>query len=159
MYYIARNFYPDYLFKEIDGKYRYLNIIKVFGFFCALCSIFSVLCVPSSLCLLIFDDYFFIFLAFAELQTDMTELTSDLYGQVAIPFWNYQTYCMRVLFPQDNTADHPLIKDLEVCIITSQALSVFNVQRCLPAHFFLYFLLNLTAIMLYNFSIASVADL
>ena len=52
--------------------------------------------------------------AFAELQTDMTELTSDLYGQVAIPFWNYQTYCMRVLFPQDNTTDHPVIKDLEV---------------------------------------------
>lgn len=52
--------------------------------------------------------------AFAELQTDMTELTNDLYGQVAIPFWNYQTYCMRVLFPQDNTADHPVIKDLEV---------------------------------------------
>lgn len=52
--------------------------------------------------------------AFAELQTDMTELTSDLYGQVAIPFWNYQTYCMRVLFPQDNTADHPVIRDLEV---------------------------------------------
>ncbi|XP_052060190.1 plexin-A4-like isoform X2 [Mytilus californianus] len=52
--------------------------------------------------------------AFAELQTDMTELTNDLYGQVSIPFWNYQTYCMRVLFPQDNTVDHPVIKDLEV---------------------------------------------
>jgi hypothetical protein len=58
--------------------------------------------------------FFFLFPAFAELQTDMTELTSDLYGQVAIPFWNYQTYCMRVLFPQDNTTDHPVIKDLEV---------------------------------------------
>lgn len=56
----------------------------------------------------------FIIPAFAELQTDMTELTNDLYGQVSIPFWNYQTYCMRVLFPQDNTVDHPVIKDLEV---------------------------------------------
>ncbi|KAK3102934.1 hypothetical protein FSP39_015076 [Pinctada imbricata] len=52
--------------------------------------------------------------AFAELQTDMTELTSDLYGQVAIPFWDYRTYCMRVLFPQETDIDHPVIKDLEV---------------------------------------------
>ncbi|XP_060073479.1 plexin-A4-like [Ylistrum balloti] len=56
--------------------------------------------------------------AFAELQTDMTELTSDLYGQVAIPFWDYRTYCMRVLFPKqdalDQDVDHPVIRDLEV---------------------------------------------
>jgi len=47
----------------------------------------------------------------------MTELTSDLYGQVAIPFWDYRTYCMRVLFPnqeQEQEMDHPVIRDLEV---------------------------------------------
>ncbi|XP_060579456.1 plexin-A2-like isoform X2 [Ruditapes philippinarum] len=51
--------------------------------------------------------------AFAELQTDMTELTSDHFGQIAIPFWDYRTYCMRVLFPQDEDS-HPVIRDLDV---------------------------------------------
>ncbi|KAL3853675.1 hypothetical protein ACJMK2_017198 [Sinanodonta woodiana] len=52
--------------------------------------------------------------AFAELQTDMTELHSDYSGQVAIPYWDYQTYCMRVLFPQDEAQNHPVIHDLNV---------------------------------------------
>ncbi|XP_059158029.1 plexin-A2-like [Physella acuta] len=51
--------------------------------------------------------------AFAELQTDMTELTSDLSGGSSIPFWDYRTYCMRVLFPPDCN-DHPVIKELEL---------------------------------------------
>jgi len=51
--------------------------------------------------------------AFAELQTDMTELTSDHFGQVAIPFWDYRTYCMRVLFPQDEDS-HAVIREIEV---------------------------------------------
>lgn len=46
--------------------------------------------------------------AFAELQTDMTELTSDMSGQISIPFWDYRTYCMKVLFPGDK--DHPVTK-------------------------------------------------
>ena len=50
--------------------------------------------------------------AFAELQTDMTELTSDNYGQVTIPFWDYRTYCMRIMFP--GSEDHPVVKDLQV---------------------------------------------
>ncbi|XP_048252946.1 plexin-A2-like isoform X3 [Haliotis rufescens] len=50
--------------------------------------------------------------AFAELQTDMTELTSDLYGQVSIPFWDYRTYCMKVLFP--GVENHSVIKELQV---------------------------------------------
>lgn len=52
--------------------------------------------------------------AFAELQTDMTELTNDHFGQIAIPFWDYRTYCMRVLFPLDDSESHPVIRDLDV---------------------------------------------
>ncbi|XP_076447874.1 plexin-A2-like isoform X2 [Babylonia areolata] len=51
--------------------------------------------------------------AFAELQTDMTELTSDTYGQVTIPFWDYRSYCMRIMFP--GSEDHPVIRDLQYC--------------------------------------------
>ena len=43
----------------------------------------------------------------------MTELANDHFGQIAIPFWDYRTYCMRVLFPQDEES-HPVIRDLEV---------------------------------------------
>ncbi|CAG5132853.1 unnamed protein product [Candidula unifasciata] len=51
--------------------------------------------------------------AFAELQTDMSELTSDLSGGSSIPFWDYRTYCMRVLFPPECN-DHPVIRELEL---------------------------------------------
>ncbi|KAH9508125.1 Plexin-A4 [Bulinus truncatus] len=51
--------------------------------------------------------------AFAELQTDMSELTSDLSGGCSIPFWDYRTYCMRVLFPPECN-DHPVIRELEL---------------------------------------------
>ncbi|KAH3827947.1 hypothetical protein DPMN_129893 [Dreissena polymorpha] len=51
--------------------------------------------------------------AFAELQTDMTELTNDQLGQIAIPFWDYRTYCMRVLFPADEDT-HPVLRELDV---------------------------------------------
>ncbi|KAL8574219.1 hypothetical protein ACOMHN_027873 [Nucella lapillus] len=50
--------------------------------------------------------------AFAELQTDMTELTSDTYGQVTIPFWDYRTYCMRIMFP--GSEDHAVVKELQL---------------------------------------------
>eukprot|EP00064_Thunnus_orientalis_P005180 superscaffoldBa00000497_g5194 len=48
---------------------------------------------------------------FAELQTDIHELTSDLDG-AGIPFLDYRTYTMRVLFP--GIEEHPVLKDLEV---------------------------------------------
>ena len=38
------------------------------------------------------------FSAFAELQTEMTDLTSDLIGG-GIPFLEYRTYSMKILFP------------------------------------------------------------
>ncbi|XP_066284824.1 plexin-A2-like isoform X5 [Branchiostoma lanceolatum] len=49
--------------------------------------------------------------AFAELQTDITELTNDLEGG-GIPFLDYRNYTMRVLFP--GCDDHPVLRDLEV---------------------------------------------
>lgn len=49
--------------------------------------------------------------AFAELQTDIHELTSDLDG-AGIPFLDYRTYAMRVLFP--GIEDHPVLKEMEV---------------------------------------------
>uniref|UniRef100_A0AAY4CEE6 Plexin-A4 n=1 Tax=Denticeps clupeoides TaxID=299321 RepID=A0AAY4CEE6_9TELE len=48
--------------------------------------------------------------AFAELQTDIHELTSDLDG-AGIPFLDYRAYTMRVLFP--GIEDHPVLRDLE----------------------------------------------
>ncbi|KAL7986127.1 hypothetical protein Chor_011293 [Crotalus horridus] len=49
--------------------------------------------------------------AFAELQTDIHELTNDLDG-AGIPFLDYCTYAMRVLFP--GIEDHPVLKEMEV---------------------------------------------
>lgn len=51
------------------------------------------------------------FIAFAELQTDINELTSDL-DRSGIPYLDYRTYAMRVLFP--GIEDHPVLRELEV---------------------------------------------
>lgn len=40
----------------------------------------------------------FFFLAFAELQTEMTDLTQDLTAG-GIPFLDYRTYALKTLFP------------------------------------------------------------
>ncbi|KAF1514174.1 UNVERIFIED_CONTAM: Plexin-A2, partial [Eudyptes pachyrhynchus] len=49
--------------------------------------------------------------AFAELQTDINELTSDL-DRSGIPYLDYRMYAMRVLFP--GIEDHPVLRELEV---------------------------------------------
>lgn len=49
--------------------------------------------------------------AFAELQTDINELTSDL-DRAGIPHLDYRTYIMRILFP--GMDDHPVLRELEV---------------------------------------------
>ncbi|OWK08128.1 PLXNA2, partial [Cervus elaphus hippelaphus] len=49
--------------------------------------------------------------AFAELQTDINELTSDL-DRSGIPYLDYRTYAMRVLFP--GIEDHPVLRELEL---------------------------------------------
>lgn len=59
---------------------------------------------------------FFLFTAFAELQTDIHELTQELDG-AGIPFLDYRTYAMRVLFP--GIEDHPVLKEMEVRVSTS----------------------------------------
>ncbi|TMS16024.1 hypothetical protein E3U43_013317 [Larimichthys crocea] len=48
--------------------------------------------------------------AFAELQTDIQELTNDMDG-VKIPFLEYRTYTMRVMFP--GIEEHPVLKELD----------------------------------------------
>ncbi|XP_037086635.1 plexin-A4-like [Pollicipes pollicipes] len=45
--------------------------------------------------------------AFAELQTEMTDLTSDITG-IGIPFLEYRAYCMKILFPSQE--DHPVLQ-------------------------------------------------
>uniref|UniRef100_A0A8D3DK87 Sema domain-containing protein n=1 Tax=Scophthalmus maximus TaxID=52904 RepID=A0A8D3DK87_SCOMX len=51
--------------------------------------------------------------AFAELQTDINELTSDL-DRAGIPYLDYRTYAMRVLFP--GIDDHPVLRELEASV-------------------------------------------
>lgn len=57
------------------------------------------------------DVNFFLPAAFAELQTDIQELTNDMDG-VKIPFLEYRTYTMRVMFP--GIEEHPVLKELDV---------------------------------------------
>uniref|UniRef100_A0A8C2TYF3 Plexin-A1 n=1 Tax=Coturnix japonica TaxID=93934 RepID=A0A8C2TYF3_COTJA len=60
--------------------------------------------------------------AFAELQTDINELTNDLDG-AGIPFLDYRTYAMRVLFP--GIEDHPVLKEMEVQANVEKSLTLF----------------------------------
>ena len=55
--------------------------------------------------------YFFSIPAFAELQTDITDLTGDLEGG-GIPFWDYHTYTFKVLFP--GLSDHVILHPPEI---------------------------------------------
>lgn len=52
-----------------------------------------------------------VYAAFAELQTDINELTSDL-DRAGIPHLDYRSYVMRILFP--GMDDHPVFRELEV---------------------------------------------
>lgn len=63
--------------------------------------------------------------AFAELQTDIHELTQELDG-AGIPFLDYRTYAMRVLFP--GIEDHPVLKEMEVNALC-MLLHTFNQSR------------------------------
>jgi hypothetical protein len=40
----------------------------------------------------------FYIIAFAELQTDIGEMTNDL-SHSGVPYHDYRTYCMKILFP------------------------------------------------------------
>uniref|UniRef100_A0AAZ3QQ91 Plexin-A1 n=1 Tax=Oncorhynchus tshawytscha TaxID=74940 RepID=A0AAZ3QQ91_ONCTS len=81
--------------------------------------------------------------AFAELQTDIHELTQELDG-AGIPFLDYRTYAMRVLFP--GIEDHPVLKEMEVRVQANQekALTLFG-QLLTKKHFLLTFIRTLEA--------------
>lgn len=49
--------------------------------------------------------------AFAELQTEMTDLAGEMIAG-GIPFLDYRIYCMKVLFP--NIEDHPVLREMMV---------------------------------------------
>lgn len=55
-----------------------------------------------------------IVVAFTELQTDMTEMTADIATLHGLPFYEYNQYCMKVLFPSQSEYDHPVMRKLEV---------------------------------------------
>lgn len=67
--------------------------------------------------------------AFAELQTDIHELTSDLDG-AGIPFLDYRTYTMRVLFP--GIEEHPVLRDLEVLYSVSLIFKLYYIWSVPP---------------------------
>ncbi|XP_059397405.1 plexin-A1-like isoform X1 [Carassius carassius] len=81
--------------------------------------------------------------AFAELQTDIHELTQELDG-AGIPFLDYRTYAMRVLFP--GIEDHPVLKEMEVRVQANveKALTLFG-QLLTKKHFLLTFIRSLEA--------------
>uniref|UniRef100_A0AAR2JBG5 Sema domain-containing protein n=1 Tax=Pygocentrus nattereri TaxID=42514 RepID=A0AAR2JBG5_PYGNA len=79
--------------------------------------------------------------AFAELQTDIHELTQELDG-AGIPFLDYRTYAMRVLFP--GIEDHPVLKEMEVQANVEKALTLFG-QLLTKRHFLLTFIRTLEA--------------
>ena len=49
--------------------------------------------------------------AFAELQTEMTDLAGEMTAG-GIPFLDYRIYCLKVLFP--NIEDHPVLREMAV---------------------------------------------
>ncbi|XP_074872779.1 plexin-A3 [Carettochelys insculpta] len=67
--------------------------------------------------------------AFAELQTDINELTNTLAG-VKIPFLEYRTYALRVLFPSQQP---PLLRQAHVPPGTERGLRLFGqLLHCQP---------------------------
>uniref|UniRef100_A0A2K6KZI9 Plexin-A1 n=1 Tax=Rhinopithecus bieti TaxID=61621 RepID=A0A2K6KZI9_RHIBE len=75
------------------------------------------------------------------LQTDIHELTNDLDG-AGIPFLDYRTYAMRVLFP--GIEDHPVLKEMEVQANVEKSLTLFG-QLLTKKHFLLTFIRTLEA--------------
>ena len=74
----------------------------------------SILCDIVKIYISVIIKPWFYFAAFAELQTDMTEITNDLGGTAGIPFRDYRSFTMRVLFPNSPEDDHPVTRPMEV---------------------------------------------
>lgn len=62
-----------------------------------------------------FLTHYVLCLAFTELQTDMTEMTADIQALHGLPFYEYNRYCVKVLFPPlQSEYEHPVMRPLEV---------------------------------------------
>ena len=64
---------------------------------------------------------FSMFSAFAELQTDMTEIAGELSGAGGIPYRCYRSFAMSVLFPGFVPHAHPVVQNFNV---SSQTLLI-----------------------------------
>ena len=66
--------------------------------------------------------------AFAELQTDMTEIAREISGNIGIPFMNYRDFCMKMLFPSTVAEEHPVIRGLEVSTLSRKLIFTFSLH-------------------------------
>lgn len=62
------------------------------------------------------NAYFNLLVAFAELQTEVSDFTSDL-NLIGIPFWDYTNFTYKVLFPTDSACS-AVLSDVRVCFPT-----------------------------------------
>lgn len=76
--------------------------------------------------------------AFAELQTEVTDLTSDL-NITGTPYWDYKTYVFKVLFPghADHAVLHNSIKKLTVSNCTEREQGLLHFSQLLNSKQFL----------------------
>jgi plexin A len=82
----------------------------------------------------------FSYLAFAELQTEMTDLTGDV-SACGIPFLEYRNYSMKILFP--NGEDHGILShERPELVYKTKGLRIFG-QLVLNKTFLLLFIRTL----------------
>ena len=55
-----------------------------------------------------------VFAAFAELQTDMTQIVGNISGPAGLPYHNYSGFCVRCFFPGVPANSHSVLRSLEV---------------------------------------------
>jgi len=56
------------------------------------------------------------FAAFAELQTDMTQIVGNISGPTGLPFHGYLGFCVRTFFPGVPANSHSVLGNFEVSI-------------------------------------------
>lgn len=62
--------------------------------------------------------------AFAELQTEVSDFTSDL-NLIGIPFWDYTNFAYKVLFPTDSACSS-VLSDVRVCFIFTALFQIIQ---------------------------------
>ncbi len=68
------------------------------------------------------------FTAFAELQTDIGELTNDL-SHSGVPYHDYRTFCMKVLFPNATEEEkYMILHNIEIPV--SHLFEILTLNRC-----------------------------